>query len=254
MNEETVVKKKGEVLKEFLQKKYAQAIDYWQPFRDNWAEIKQEYVGVLNDKKEFWQGNVIVPTLKKVVRNLVSLYISMLLSKGAESFDIGPGEESDKKNAENLHLKIIYDLNTMEIERKMIPLLQDFVKYGYAVAYIPWKHTVEKMRTGKKTVKEVVTFDGPDLESVNLQTFLSDPTSKDLSSWKIYEKDDVPILYLKQKEKNKIFFNLDALQQSVGDDVDVVDLLEYHGLVPKRLIEGSVDDADEPNPFDDEYV
>ena len=254
MNEETIVKTKGDVLKDFLLKKYKIGKDFWQPYQDNWADIKKEYVGVLNEAKEEWQGNVIVPTLKKVVRNLVSLYISMLLSKGAESFDLGPGEESDKKNAENLRLKVVYDLNTLDIERKMIPVIQDFVRYGYAVAYIPWKHTVEKMRTGKNTVKDVVTFDGPDLECADLQKLVSDPNCKDLSSWKIYEKNDVPILYLKQKEKDKVFFNIDALQETVGPNVDVVDTLEYHGLVPKRLIEGDVDDADEPNPFEDEYV
>ena len=254
MNEETVVKKKGEVLKEYLLKRYAQGKEYWQPFQDNWAEIKKEYVGVLSDAKEDWQGNIIVPTLKKVVRNLVSLYLSMLLSKGAESFDLGPGEESDKKNAENLRLKIVYDLNTMDIERKMIPLLQDFVRYGYAVAYIPWKYTVEKMRTGKNTIKDVVIFDGPDVGSCDLQKLVTDPNCKDLSSWKIYEQNDVPILYLKQKEKEKVYFNIDALRVSLGDNVDIVDTLEYHGLVPKRLIEGDVDDPDESNPFEDEYV
>jgi len=254
LDEETIVKKKGEVLKEFVLKKYKIGIDFWKPFRENWADIKAEYVGVYNEAKELWQGNVIVPTLKKVVRNLVSLYLSMLLSKGAESFDLGPGEESDKKNAENLRLKIVYDLNTMEIEKKMIPILQDFVLYGYAVAYVPWKHTVEKMRTSKKTVKDVVTFDGPDLECADLQKLVSDPNCKDLSSWKIYEKDDIPITYLKQKEKDKVYFNIDALKESIGLNVDVVDTLEYHGLVPKRLIEGQVDDPDEPNPFDDEYV
>ena len=254
MNEETVVKKKGEVLKDYVLKKHKQGKTYWQPFQDNWAEIKKEYVGVLNDAKEFWQGNIIVPTLKKVVRNLVSLYLSMLLSKGSESFDLGPGEESDKKNAENLRLKIVYDLNTLDIERKMIPVLQTFVRYGYAVAYVPWVHKVENQKTSKTKVKEVVTFDGPDLECCDLQKLVTDPNCKDLSSWKIYEKDDVPILYLKQKEKENVYFNVDALKETVGLDVDVVDTLEYHGLVPKRLIEGSVDDPDEPNPFDDEYV
>ena len=254
MKEETVVKTKGEVLKEFVLKKYKIGKDFWQPYQENWADIRTEYIGVLDDNKEIWQGNIIVPTLKKVVRNLVSLYLSILLSKGAESFDLGPGEESDKKNAENLRLKIVYDLNTMEIERKMIPILQDFVNYGYAVAYVPWKHTVEKMRTGKNTVKEVVTFDGPDVECADLQKLVSDPNCKDLSSWKIYEKDDIPITYLKQKEKENVYFNIDALKEIIGLNVDVVDTLEYHGLVPKKLIEGQIDDASEPNPFDDEYI
>lgn len=254
MDEATIIKTKGEVLKDFVLKKYNIGKDFWQPYQDNWLDIRDEYVGVLNDTKEQWQGNIIVPTLKKVSRNLVSLYLSILLSKGAESFDLGPGEESDKENAENLRLKMVYDLNTMEIERKMIPILQNFVDNGYAVAYVPWKHTVEKMRTGKNTIKDIVTYDGPDLECVDLQKFVSDPNCKDLSSWKVYEKDNIPITYLKQKEKENIYFNIDALKNSIGVNVEVVDTLEYHGLVPKKLIEGQIDEASEPNPFDDEYI
>lgn len=254
MIEETVIKTKGEILKEYVVKKLRIGEEFWKPYQDNWADIRSEYVGILDDKKEIWQGNIIVPTLKKVSRSLVSLYLSMLLSKGAESFDLGPGEESDKKNAENLRLKIVYDLNTMEIERKMIPILQGFVDDGYAVAYVPWKHTVEKIRTSKNTVKDVVTFDGPDLECVDKQYFYSDPNCKDLSSWKIYIKNYIPITYLKQKEKENVFFNINAVKEKIGVDVDTVDILEYHGLVPKKLIEGRIDDASEPNPFDDEYI
>ena len=75
MDEETIVKKKGEVLKEFVLKKYAQGKEYWQPFRDNWADIKKEYVGVLNEAKEDWQGNVIVPTLEGSPQSRITLYL-----------------------------------------------------------------------------------------------------------------------------------------------------------------------------------
>jgi len=261
MSEEQVVKNKGEVLKDWVLTHYHTGETFWKPYHDDWKDIRNQYNGIYLEGKEDWQGNIIVPTLKKVVRALCSHYINILLSKGAESFDLAPGEESDKKNAELLRYKIIYDLNTLEIERKMLPILQNFVLYGYAVAYVPWKHTVEKQRTGKESIKEVVTFDGPDLECVDLFNFYSDPNCKDLSSWKVYKKDDVPIIYLKQKEKDKVYFNIDAVKESTYPNIegretrkDKAELLEYHGLVPKKLIEGQIDDIVEPNPFDDEYV
>lgn len=259
MEEKKVLETVGETLLDFVLTKYKIGKKFWSPYQDNWKEIKTEYEGVYDEGKEWWQANIIVPTLKKVVRALISLYVSILLSKGAESFDIAPGEKEDKKNAELLRYKIIYDLTTLEIEKKIIPILQNFILYGYAVAYVPWKHTIEKMRTGKNTVKDVVTFDGPDIENANLFNLVSDPNCKDLSSWKVYKKDDVPIYYLKQKEGD-IYFNIDKLKETTypgtREDAtkDIAETLEYHGLVPKKLIEGKMDDLVEANPFDDEYV
>ena len=264
MDELQVVKTKGEVLKEWVKTHYQIGTKFWKPYQDEWKKMRSQYDGVYLEGKEIWQGNIIVPTVKKVVRALCSHYINILLSKGAASFDLAPGEESDKKNAELLRYKMIYDLNTLEIERKMLPIIQSFVLYGYAVAYVPWKHTVENQRTGENTVKKVTTFDGPDLVCVDLFNFFSDPNCLDLSSWKVYLKDDVPIHYLKSKErkngKDGIFFNIDAIKETEYPDTDKdkykdkAQLIEYHGLVPKKLIEGKTNDLAELNPFDDEYV
>ena len=267
MDELQVVKKKNEVLLDFVMTEYHRAEKFWQPYHNDWKKMRDQYNGILLMGKEIWQSNIIVPTLKKVVRALCSHYINILLSKGAESFDIAPGEESDKKNAELLRYKIIYDLTTLEIEKKILPILKNFVLYGYAVAYVPWVHTVEKQRVDKNTVKEVTIFDGPDLVCVDLFHFFSDPNCLDLSSWKVYEKENIPIHYLKNKEKTDnnpdgIYFNVNALKETTypgasKDDLeykDKVQTLEYHGLIPKKLIEGKVEDNAEPNPFDDEYV
>lgn len=266
MEEGTVVKKKGEVLKDFVMTDYNRAKRYWEPYHNDWKKMRDQYNGILLVGKEIWQSNIIVPTLKKVVRALCSHYINILLSKGAESFDIAPGEESDKKNAELLRYKIIYDLNTLEIEKKILPILKNFVLYGYAVAYVPWVHTIEKQKIGKNTVKEVTIFDGPDLVCVDLFHFFSDPNCLDLTSWKVYEKENVPIHYLKNKEKTKtnpdgIYFNVDALKETTypgekdnKEYKDMAQILEYHGLVPKKLIEGNMEELTEANPFDDEYI
>ncbi len=267
MEEKQVVKKKSEVLKDWVNNHYQIGTRFWKPYQDEWKKQRAQYDGILVAGKELWQSNIIVPTVKKVVRALCSHYINILLSKGAESFDLAPGEESDKKNAELLRYKMIYDLKTLEIEKKILPILQNFVLHGYAVAYVPWKHTTENQRTGKDTVKKVVTFDGPDLVCVDLANFVSDPNCLDLSSWKIYTKDDIPIHYLKSKEKtqtnkNGIYFNIDDIRETVypdteKDDIkykDKVQLIEYHGLVPQKLIEGKISSNADLNPFDDEYV
>ena len=130
MDEGTVVKKKNEVLLDFVMTEYNRAKRFWDPYHDDWKKMRDQYKGILLVGKEIWQSNIIVPTLKKIVRALCSHYINILLSKGAESFDIAPGEESDKKNAELLRYKIIYDLTTLEIEKKILPILKNFVLYG----------------------------------------------------------------------------------------------------------------------------
>ena len=127
MDELQVVKKKKELIREFVMTDYQRAKSFWDPYHRDWKKMKDQYNGILLVGKEIWQSNIIVPTLKKVVRALCSHYINILLSKGAESFDIAPGEESDKKNAELLRYKIIYDLTTLEIEKKILPILKNFV-------------------------------------------------------------------------------------------------------------------------------
>ncbi len=273
MEEEGVIKKKGDVLLTWVLDHWEKGLRFWEPYQKEWAKMKLQYHGTTIVGKEIWQSNIVVPTLKKVVRALCTHYINILLSKGAESFDIAPGEESDKKNAELLRYKIVYDLNTLEIERKILPILKDFVLLGYAVAYVPWKHTVEKQRISKKTVREITTFDGPDINCVDLANFVSDPNCLDLSSWKVYKKDDVPIHYLKSKEKtekkpNGIYSHLEDVKETVYpgpqeldntehnrvEHKNKVETLEYHGLVPKKLIEGGMYDEAEANPFDDEYI
>ena len=46
MDEEQVVKTKGEVLKDFLLDHYNRGVDFWQPYQDDWAAIRQQYTGI----------------------------------------------------------------------------------------------------------------------------------------------------------------------------------------------------------------
>ena len=262
--EKKIINTKEDLLRQFVLDRYETAKTYWKPIQDEWQTIKNNYTGTRTVEEKTTEANINVPILKKVVRNKVSHFAEMLLSRGAESFDLEPGGEEDEPNSENLRLKMVYDLNNAEVERKIIPWLKNYETYGYAVLCVPWKLVEEKQKTGKDTYKDVIIFDGPDIDNVDVIKFLSDPFNKDLTSWKIFPKDNVPATYLRQKEKEGIYINIKDLkdtsypafaqQSPLTAPKDSVELLEYHGLVPQRLIEGKLNDKVDINPFEEDYV
>ena len=267
--EKKVINTIEEQLRAYVEDCYDTATTYWRPIQEEWKIIKDNYSHNYTVEEKSTDANINVPLLKKIVRNKVAHFAEMLLSRGAESFDLEPGEESDDPNSERLRLKLIYDLNNAEVEKKIVPWLQNYETYGYGVLSIPWKFIEEKQKTGATTYKDIVVFDGPDIINVDIIHFLSDPFNKDLTSWKIFQKDNVPATYLRQKEKRKdnpqgIYFNIKELKNTSYPEFfdrspltapkDSVELLEYHGLVPKRLIEGKLDDRVDINPFEEDYV
>ena len=266
--EKKVIETKEDLLLDYVLDRYETAKTYWQPIQEEFQTIKNNYTGTYTVEEKTTKANINVPLLKKIVRNKVAHFAEMLLSRGAESFDLEPGEESDDENAELLRLKLVYDLNNAEVERRIIPWLKNYETYGYAVLCVPWKLVEEKQKIGEKdgesTYKDIVLFDGPDIENVDIIKFLSDPFNKDLTSWKIFQKDNVPATYLRQKEKEGIYINIKDLkdtsypefqkQSPLTAPKDSVELLEYHGLVPQRLIEGKLNDTVDINPFEEDYV
>jgi len=262
--EKKVINTKEDLLIDYVKTRYEMARTYWGPIQDRWRDIKSIYTAPWTDEKST-EANINVPILKKIIRNKTAHFAEMLLSRGAESFDLEPGEESDEENAELLRLKIVYDLNNAEIERKLVPWIQNYETYGYGVVCVPWKFIKEKQKVGNDKYKDVVLFDGPDIEDVDIvEEFLSDPFNKDLTSWKIFQKKNVPATYLRQKEKEGVYINIKDLaetkypssfeQASLTAPKDSVELLEYHGLVPQRLIEGKLNDTTDINPFQEDYV
>jgi len=99
--EKKVINTKEDLLRDYVLERYETATTYWKPIQDKWQEIKNNYTGTYTVEKT-GKPNINVPILKKVVRNKVAHFAEMLLSRGAESFDLEPGEESDEENSELL--------------------------------------------------------------------------------------------------------------------------------------------------------
>ncbi len=262
--EKKVINTKEDLLLQFVLGNYEVGNTYWKPIQDKWAEIKRNYNNVYTISKDIFSANVSIPYLKKIVRNKTAHFMDILFSRGAESFDLEPGEETDEKNSELIRGLIVYDLNNAEAESKLTEWLQSYETYGYGVVAIPWKYVQEKQKTGENSYKDVIIYDAPEIINVDILKFLSDPFNNDLSSWKIFIKDNVPASYLRQKEKEGIYINIAKLKDTDYPDhletadlstpKDRVELLEYHGLVPQKLIEGELNDESDVNPFEDDYV
>ena len=258
-----VIRTKEDLLKQYVLDKLKVGETYWSPIIEGWEEIKKQYSAV-HTAEPALHANISYPFSKKIIRNKVAHFMEILLSRGAESFDLEPGEEGDDRNSELLRGKIVYDLNNAEVERKLVPYLKNYEKYGYGVVMVPWRFIQEKQKTGEETYKDVIVFDGPDITNVNILNFISDPFNDDLTSWKIFKEENVPATYLRQKEKEGVYTNIKELaetsypsfytQSSLNIPKDSAELLEYHGLMPQKLIEGKLNDSTSINPFEDDYV
>jgi hypothetical protein len=262
--EKKIVKTKGEVLRKFVVDRYVYSKDKLRSRHDTWKEYYNDYRGQIISTKYNWQANYIIPVLKEIVRTKTPLYLNILFAAGIDSFEISPREESDEKIAPILKEKLTYDLRNIGRGRGgFFGVMEEFVKqyeiYGYSVGKVSWNKEYD--------YKGKTIFEGPDFEVIDIFNFFPDPTSLTLNSWKIFKKDDVFISDLRQKEKQGIYFNIKALKgvtqpvnvkTEISNDPDVfkdkVNLLEYHGEVPKSLIEGEVNDESEVDPYEDDYV
>ncbi|MFZ7134333.1 MAG: hypothetical protein ACOWWR_18460 [Eubacteriales bacterium] len=264
--EKKLIKSKGEQLLEYFLGLYKEGMDYWEPYHRKWRAIKKSYKGIYQENADDTNGaNVNIPLLKKIVRNKVSHYQSVLLSKGIDSFDLKPGPDDDYADVQVTKAKIKYDLSNVRIESKFKDILHSYELYGYTVGYVPWREEKKEQRYGKGVddVRTIVKFNGPDIEVVDITKFLSDPFCNDFSSWKMFIKDNVPVSYLRKKEKDGIFSNIKKLKDVSYPGLkydqgtipkDKVQLIEYHGLVPASLLKGNLSESEESNPFEDDYV
>lgn len=256
------LKTKGEALVEFVLNRFEYSKKEMQSRHDKWREYYDDYRGTRSDNKEPWQCNYIIPTLKDVVRTKVPLYANILFSNGIKSFDIEPGEEGDEGLIPLLKDTMVYELencgrNQGGFFTVMDGFLTQFEMYGYSVAKIPWRIDKDK---GKRV------FEGPDIEVVDIFSFYPDPGTTDVNnSWCVIRKRDVFVSYLKQLEAQEVYHSVKDLKDtSQPDDEydptltkqpnDRVELLEYHGDIPKDLLEGKITDEAQVNIYEDDYV
>ncbi len=262
---------KKEKLRQYVLEKYVYGREGMEPYQNEWKEHYLNYKGTRSDVKEDWQSNYTCSTLKEISRVKVPLYMNILFSKGIDSFDIKPGELEDEEKIPILKDILKYQLRN--IGKKIGGFFgewgnytKQFEMYGYTAGMCYWKK--------ESNLKGKITFDGADMRTLDVFHFFPDPAVVGLDSWKVILTRNVYISHLRRQEKLKIYKNVidlkDTGQPSEDDAVLItpteqlpvedkqldtrVELIEYHGEVPKSLLEGDLDDISDIDPYEDEYV
>ncbi len=257
-------KTKGEALVQFVLRRYNYSKTNMAAKHAKWMEYYEDYRGTQSAGKEAWQANYIVTSLKEAIRTKIPLYMNILFSAGLKSFDIVPGEESDEDAVQIVKDTLMYQLDNVGKKKggfynQCEAFIKQFEIYGYSQSKQPWKK--EEDKDGK------VTFEQSDIEVLDIFNTFPDPGTLDIGeSWVVLRKRDVFVSYLRILEKQGTYHSIADLKDTSqpGDTVvtsgenqlkdDRVELLEYHGEVPKSLLEGKISDEAVVNPYEDEYV
>jgi len=257
-------KTKGEALVQFVLKRYNYSKTNMAAKHAKWMEYYQDYRGTQSEGKEAWQANYVVTSLKEAVRTKTPLYMNVLFSAGLKSFDIKPGEKTDEDAIPVLKDIITYQLGNVGKKKggffnQAEGFIKQFEIYGYSQSKQPWK--IEKDEKGK------TTFEGSDIEVLDIFNTFPDPGVLNINeSWIVLRKRDVFVSYLRMLEKEGTYHSIKDLKNTSqpnatgiasGEDQlkdDRVELLEYHGEVPKSLLEGKISDEATVNPYEDDYV
>jgi len=256
-------KTKGEALVQFVLRRYNYSKTNMAAKHAKWMEYYQDYRGTQSAGKEAWQANYVVTSLKEAIRTKTPLYMNILFSAGLKSFDVKPGEETDEDAIPILKDILIYQLGNVGRKQGGFfnqgeAFVKQFEMYGYSQSKQPWKEEEENGKT---------VFAQPDIEVLDIFNSFPDPGTLNIGeSWIVLRKRDVFASYLRMLEKNGTYHSIkdlkdtsqpDATGMSSGEDQlkdDRVELLEYHGEVPKSLLEGKIYDEATVNPYEDDYV
>lgn len=260
---------KHQKLLEYILGRFEYAKEGIKDNQKKWKRFYDNYRGTQIATKDIWQANYVVPIFKEIVRIKVPLYLNVLFSNGIKSFDITPGEADDEEMAPLVKDVLIFQCRNVGKDKEGFfgqwgGFVKQFEMYGYSAGMCPWKK--------EKNLKGNTTFDGPDMEVLDIFSYYPDPSSLAQNSWKIVQKRNVFVSYLRQQEELDHYKNIIELkgtfqpekEDSVGGisvdelfqntDDDRIELLEYHGEVPKSLIEGKLDEISDIDPYEDEYV
>jgi len=272
-NEEIEVKvyTKRDALLEHLMEKFLYARESMQPHQEKWKVFNETYKGTRSETKEDWQANYTTSTLKELVRVKVPLYLNILFSKGIDSFDIKPGDIDDEEKTPIIKDILRYQLRNIGKDSggffgEWGNYAKQFEIYGYTVAMCFWRK--------EKNLRGNITFDSADMKTIDVFHFFPDPNSFGLQSWKFIQYRDKSVGYLRRQEELGNYENVIELRETTQppeydnpvfipteelpfpeERLDPrVELLEYHGEVPKSLIEGSLEDPSVIDPYEDKYV
>lgn len=268
MAEEKKPKLIRQALKEFVIDQWNYSKKELQSRHSSMKRFYDQYRGQADPNKDFWQANYVIPSLKEALRIKIPLFMNILFSNGYESFDVEPGSSEDEGKMFYTKNLISYGLRNVGKRRGgLYAQWEDFMKqremYGYTLGRVYWKEEYDK--------RGRMLFHGPDFETIDVFSAFPDPASVSVKdSWIVLQFRDVFIAKLRMLQNEGIYENIEELfdtSQPENNEIVLdkepikraktdnrVELLEYHGEIPRSLLEGGYYDIVQVNPYEDEYV
>ena len=133
-----------DVLKAYVLDQWTYSADNIMDRHDAMRRYYDQYRGTRTTRKQFWQADYVIPSLKEAIRIKIPLFLNILFSQGYESFDIEPGCKEDEHKMFYIKNLLIYGLRNMGKRRGgLYGQMEDFMKqrelYGYTVGRVFWK-------------------------------------------------------------------------------------------------------------------
>jgi len=213
----------NETLAKEIVNKYTHSLTWRQPFKEKWDRFYKMYRSYLDDTNYPWQSNVWVPYSFSTVETLAPRMVAR-----RPQIDVMPREAADEEYAEIQSKLIDFEWEAMNADDIMEDAVKSQLMYGTAIIKVFWKtETAEVVKkepvdeTFPEEEVEETTFDGPEIELIDLYDFFWDPRAIDIESsrWvahRMYRGLD----HLKELQKQGVYKNISLLENAaiVSDD------------------------------------
>lgn len=205
--------------------------------KTKWDRYYNLYRGVLDEKDYPWQSNIFVPYPFSTVETLVPR-----LTSQKPQIDVMPVEPEDSEKAKVMNDLIDFQWVNMNAHIWMPEAVRSMLIYGTVILKCYWKKEVEKKQVFEnvldgenvdpdlqaelgqvKVENEVVTYDAPCVDVVDLYDFFIDPRATTIENAEyVIHRTYRSLDYLKDKQKQGIYKNINLVEnttnRTVADD------------------------------------
>ena len=218
----------GKLLDDILEK-YYKAKDYRQQFEDDWIEYYKLYRSFLEENEYPWRANLFIPKTFSLIETIVPRIVEAIFGN-RPIVKVLPRMGDDINKAKTLNYLLEYQLDTMKLYLKIQDLIRDVLIYGTGICKIYWQKKVRKQYENKSSydpiekivklfrkTKNVVEYDDPALEHIDIFDFFIEPEATSIESAQyVIDRKIKSIKELEKLAEGKIYSNIDKVKKTAN--------------------------------------
>jgi hypothetical protein len=205
----------------------------------DWDRYFNMWMSHLESSKYPWKSKVYDPEAYATLETIHARVMNTMLI-GPEIFAVKPTEETDVANSRKSGNLLNYQADRMNLYEKLSGVDRDGLMYGTGFAKVRWRKDYEPRiiqkpilgadnqpitdpDTGEPITEEVkdyvLTYDNPHLDRVDVKSMYVDPDATSMEDARfVIQKSRQTLDYLKKKELEGIYYNIDAIPKNDSSD------------------------------------